>query len=78
MECGSRPLAHCLVAAAPTAGRLFVSHPAPQGHVYRSSTGKLERWFKPDWISLEHIPTTPVDYPLLKVRGWVGVLEQHR
>jgi asparagine synthase (glutamine-hydrolysing) len=38
----------------------------PPGHVYRSSTGKLERWFKPDWISLDHIPTTPVDYPLLK------------
>ena len=40
--------------------------------MYRSSTGKLERWFKPDWISLDHIPTTPVDYPLLKVRGWRG------
>lgn len=40
-----------------------------QGHVYRSSTGKLERWFKPDWISLENIPKTPVDLPLLKARG---------
>ena len=42
--------------------------PPPQGHVYRSSTGKVERWFKPDWINLDHIPKTPVDLPLLKVR----------
>lgn len=55
--------------------RLLIGGPFPyhhlfeQGHVYRSSTGKLERWFKPDWISLDNIPTTPVDYPLLKVRG---------
>ena len=39
-----------------------------QGHVYRSSTGKLERWFNPDWINLDHIPKTPADLPLLKVR----------
>ena len=65
--CGSRTFARCLVAAAPTADRLFAPHTL-QGHVYRSSTGKLERWFKPDWISLEHIPTPPVDYPQLKVR----------
>jgi asparagine synthase (glutamine-hydrolysing) len=38
-----------------------------QGHVYRSSTGKLERWFQPDWINLDHIPKTPADLPLLKV-----------
>lgn len=42
--------------------------------MYRSSTGKVERWFNPNWMSLDHIPKTPVDLPLLKVRasGWVG------
>jgi hypothetical protein len=39
----------------------------PQGHVYRSSTDTVERWFNPDWLSLDRIPTTPVDLPLLKV-----------
>ncbi|KAI3438337.1 hypothetical protein D9Q98_000770 [Chlorella vulgaris] len=38
----------------------------PPGHVYRSSTGKVERWFNPNWMSLDHIPKTPVDLPLLK------------
>lgn len=42
--------------------------------MYRSSTDTLERWFNPDWISLDHIPTTPVDLPLLQVggSGWGG------
>ena len=51
--------------------------------MYRSNTDTLERWFNPDWLSLDRIPTTPVDLPLLKVgrqRGsrlccllaWVG------
>lgn len=44
--------------------------PAAQGHVYRSTTGKFEQWFNPNWIDLNHIPSTPVDLPLLKVRGW--------
>lgn len=34
--------------------------------MYRSSTGKLERWFNPNWIDLNHIPTQHVDLPLLK------------
>ena len=41
--------------------------PLLQGHVYRSTTGKVERWFNPDWINLDHVPKTPVDLPLLKV-----------
>lgn len=38
----------------------------PPGHVYRSSTGTLERWFNPDWLNLERIPTAPADLPLIK------------
>lgn len=38
----------------------------PPGHVYRSSTGELERWYRPDWLDLNRIPTAPVDYPLLR------------
>lgn len=38
-----------------------------QGHVYRSSTGKLERWFNPDWMDLNYVPHNPADLPLLKV-----------
>ena len=53
--------------------RLIVSiygSPTPtpwQGHVYRSRTGKVERWFNPNWISLDYIPQEPADLPLLKV-----------
>jgi asparagine synthase (glutamine-hydrolysing) len=39
---------------------------AAQGHVYRSSTGKLERWFQPAWLSLDRIPSGPADLPLLR------------
>ena len=38
----------------------------PPGHVYRSSTGSLERWFTPEWLNLERIPTTPVNLPVLR------------
>jgi len=38
----------------------------PPGHVYRSTTGTLERWYNPAWLDLERIPTTPVDLPLLR------------
>jgi hypothetical protein len=40
---------------------------ALQGHVYRSSTGKLERWFNPNWMDLDYVPRNPADLPLLKV-----------
>lgn len=51
---------HPLLPAAP------VSCTVPQGHVYRSSTGKLERWFNPNWIDLSYNPTQHVDLPVLK------------
>ena len=28
-----------------------------QGHVYRSRTGKFERWYNPKWLSLDYMPT---------------------
>lgn len=34
--------------------------------MYRSSTGKLERWFNPNWIDLGRTPTQHVDLPQLK------------
>jgi asparagine synthetase B (glutamine-hydrolysing) len=30
-----------------------------QGHVYRSTTGKFERWYNPQWLSLDYMPTQP-------------------
>lgn len=38
----------------------------PPGHVWRSTTGQFERWYKPAWLDLEHIPTAPADLPLLR------------
>lgn len=38
-----------------------------QGHCYRSRTGKLERYFKPDWLMSNQIPTQPADLPAIKV-----------
>lgn len=38
----------------------------PPGHVYRSTTGKVERWYNPRWLDLNYIPTTPVDYTSLR------------
>lgn len=38
----------------------------PPGHVYRSTTGKLERWYNPKWLDLDYVPTTPADLPLLR------------
>ena len=43
-----------------------------QGHVYRSSTDTLERWFNPDWISLDHIPHHPRG-PAAAPGGWQRV-----
>ena len=41
--------------------------------MYRSSTGKLERWFNPDWLDINRIPHTPVDLPQLKQVGGLPV-----
>ena len=43
----------------------------PPGHVYDSATGKTERYFQPTWWhgdedDLKSIPTTPVDYKLVR------------
>lgn len=38
--------------------------------MYRSRTGTVERWFNPNWVSLDYIPQEPADLPLLKVPHW--------
>lgn len=38
----------------------------PPGHVYDSNTDKLTRYFEPTWWDEEKIPTTPVDYKLIR------------
>jgi asparagine synthase (glutamine-hydrolysing) len=38
----------------------------PPGHVYRSKTGKLERWFAPAWLDPLRVPSTPADLPALR------------
>lgn len=38
-----------------------------QGHCYRSRTDKLERYFKPDWLMSNQIPTQPADLQAIKV-----------
>ncbi|KAK9789946.1 hypothetical protein WJX73_008349 [Symbiochloris irregularis] len=38
----------------------------PPGHVFRSQTGKPERWYKPDWLDQSLIPTAPADLSLIR------------
>lgn len=38
----------------------------PPGHVYDSQTNKITRYFQPSWWDPAKIPTTPVDYKLLR------------
>lgn len=38
----------------------------PPGHIYDSNTDKLTRYFQPNWWDENKIPTTPVDYNLIK------------
>ncbi|KAJ5474975.1 Asparagine synthetase 2 [Penicillium diatomitis] len=38
----------------------------PPGHVYDSKTDKLTRYFEPKWWDPKQVPTTPVDYKLLR------------
>lgn len=38
----------------------------PPGHVYDSETDKITRYFTPDWLDEDRIPSTPVD--LMKIR----------
>jgi asparagine synthase (glutamine-hydrolysing) len=38
----------------------------PPGHVYDSKTDKLTRYFQPSWWDPVKVPSTPVDYKLLR------------
>ncbi|CAD7705317.1 unnamed protein product [Ostreobium quekettii] len=38
----------------------------PPGHVFRSSKGKLERWYNPRWLDMSRIPTKPACMATLK------------
>ena len=40
---------------------MLVAHAPAQGHVYRSRTGKCERWFKPAWLEPSYMPSTPAN-----------------
>eukprot|EP01023_Acetabularia_acetabulum_P053125 TRINITY_DN5921_c1_g3_i7.p1 TRINITY_DN5921_c1_g3~~TRINITY_DN5921_c1_g3_i7.p1 ORF type:complete len:547 (+),score=100.01 TRINITY_DN5921_c1_g3_i7:62-1702(+) len=37
----------------------------PPGHMYSSRTGKLERWYDPQWRQPGYVPSTPVDIGLI-------------
>lgn len=38
----------------------------PPGHVYDSETDQITRYFTPNWLDSSKIPTTPVDYKLIR------------
>jgi len=38
----------------------------PPGHVFRSSTGTLERWYQPLWMDMNSTPTNPADLTLIR------------
>lgn len=38
----------------------------PPGHVYDSKTGSLTRYFEPKWWDPTNVPSTPIDYKLLR------------
>ncbi|KAI9729910.1 MAG: asparagine synthetase [Claussenomyces sp. TS43310] len=38
----------------------------PPGHVYDSRTDKTTRYFQPSWWDPKRVPTTPIDYQLLR------------
>lgn len=38
----------------------------PPGHVYDSETDKITRYYNPVWWDADKIPTTPVDYKLIR------------
>ena len=38
----------------------------PPGHVYDSHTDKLTRYFEPTWWDGDQVPSTPVDYKLIR------------
>ncbi|KAH0565939.1 asparagine synthetase [Trichoglossum hirsutum] len=38
----------------------------PPGHVFDSKTGKTTRYFQPSWWDPTNVPSTPIDYKLLR------------
>lgn len=40
--------------------------PFPPGHVYDSKTDKMTRYFEPKWWDPTNVPSTPVDYKLVR------------
>lgn len=38
----------------------------PPGHVYDSKTGKLSRYYDPPWWDPQRVPSTPIDYNLIR------------
>lgn len=38
----------------------------PPGHVYDSKTNKITRYFTPDWLDEDRIPSNPVDYKAIR------------
>ncbi|KAK5044970.1 Asparagine synthetase [Exophiala bonariae] len=38
----------------------------PPGHVYDSKTDKLTRYFEPSWWDPKRVPSTPIDYKLIR------------
>jgi asparagine synthase (glutamine-hydrolysing) len=38
----------------------------PPGHIYDSDTKETTRWFNPTWWNGDRIPTSPVDYKVLR------------
>lgn len=38
----------------------------PPGHIYDSATGKTTRYFEPTWWDGDRVPTTPIDYKLIR------------
>src|SRR6478735_11262420 len=38
----------------------------PPGHVYDSKTGETTRYFNPSWWDPKKVPSTPVDYKVLR------------
>ncbi|KZF25687.1 asparagine synthetase [Xylona heveae TC161] len=38
----------------------------PPGHVYDSKTGEMTRYFQPNWWDPTNVPSTPVDYKLIR------------
>ncbi|KAI5303847.1 asparagine synthetase [Ascosphaera pollenicola] len=52
-----------LKALAPVCDRIITF---PPGHIYDSKTGSMTRYYEPKWWDPTNVPSTPVDYKLLR------------